>query len=254
MNESSQTPEAAGVAPEETALKDRSTLAVVLDVFFAPSKAFAAHAVRPRILLPLIFMIILIAAASYLTTPYQAQMQLDMLSQSSSLPPEFLEQARQDAENPSPWTGTIGGPVVIIIITLIEALIALFLGKVIFGGDAKFKAIWGVGLLAALIPSLGGLLRLPLVFAQDTLLVSIGPAALLAGKDFTSFMYLFLYFLDLFAIWGIIVGGIGYAAVFGISRGKGYAVAIIATGLLTIVGATLQWLSMGLTGVETSFF
>ena len=167
MNESSQMPDAVGVSPEEVALKDRSTLSVILDVFFAPSKAFAAHAARPRILLPLIIMIILIAAASYVSTPYQAQMQLDLLSGSSSLPPEFLEQAREDAENPSPWGGTIGGPVAILIITLIEAAIALFLGKVIFGGDAKFKAIWGVGLLTALIVSFGGLLRLPLVMAQE---------------------------------------------------------------------------------------
>jgi hypothetical protein len=249
MNEPTQMPDAGGAA-----VQDRSTFAVILDVFFSPAKAFATHAARPRILLPIIIMLILIGAASYLSTPYQAQMQLDMLSQSSSLPPEFLEQARQDAENPSPWGGTIGAPVVILLITLIEAAIALFLGKVIFGGDAKFKAIWGVGMLTALIPSIGGLLRMPLVFAQDTLLVSIGPAALLAGKDFTSFMYLFLYFLDLFAIWGIIVAGIGYAAVFGISRGKGYTIAIIATGLLTVFGATVQWLLMGLGGVETTFF
>jgi len=116
-----------------------------------------------------------------------------------------------------------------------------------------FTPIWGVVLLADLIAMVGGVLRSLLIVAKDSIYVSLGPAALLPGKDFTSILYAILYYTDIFAIWSVIVAGFGYAAIFGISRGKGMTISVVlwAIGILVAVGGQLVGLSYA--GVEVSF-
>jgi hypothetical protein len=254
MTEAQQSPGPADVAALSPDVKQKSTFGVLVDVFTAPTRAFEAFNAQPRVLLAIILLVVISAATGYLTAPYSAQLNAEILSQSSTLPPEYLEQTRQNAENPSLLQPVIGAPVVIIIVTLVEALVALFLGKLIFGGDAKFKTVWGVGLLSALIVAVGGLLRVPLIMAKDSMFVSIGPAALLPNKTFTSLAYLFFYYLDLFAIWAIIVAGIGYAVVFGFTRGKGYTVSVIVSVLMILIGMTFQYVGMAFAGVKTTLF
>jgi hypothetical protein len=113
--------------------------------------------------------------------------------------------------------------------------------------------VWGVVLLANLIALVGGVLRSLLVVAKDSIFVSIGPAALMPGKDFTSILYAILYYTDFFAIWSVIVAGFGYAVIFGISRGKGMTISVVlwALGILFAVGA--QLIGFSFAGVDVSF-
>ena len=177
-----------------------------------------------------------------------------MLSQSTVIPPSQLEQMREEAKNPVLWKSYGFGWVPILIIGLLSALIALFMGRFVFGGEGAFKATWGVELLSGLIPLAGGLLKLPLVFAKESVMVSLGPAALMAGKDFTSIVYSFLFYTDFFAIWGIIVAGFGYAAVFGLSKGKGMTIAIAAYVIVISMMIGLTVVGLSFAGVDVSFF
>lgn len=231
----------------------RSIWAIIGDVFLAPTQAFESFKLKPTILVPLILIVLLGAISGGLTYKQNAQAQVDMLSSSTTLPPQALEQIRQQAQNPSPIGSTAGGAIVLPIITLIGALVAWFFGSFIFGKKAAYLHVWGVVLLADLIALVGAVLRSLLVVAKDSLFVSIGPAALMPGKDFTSILYAILYYTDFFAIWSVIVAGIGYAAIFGISRGKGMTISVViwALGILLAVGA--QWIGFSFAGVEVSF-
>jgi hypothetical protein len=228
----------------------KSIWSIMVGVFTSPAEAFQAYKQKPTIIIPIILVAILLAITGAATAKYGAILQYDMLKTSEMLPPAALEQMRQGIENPNYISAAIMGPIFLIIMGLIEALIAMFLGNVVFAGQSKFKPIWGVAILTALITAVGGLIRIPLVYAKGTMLVSIGFAALMPGKDFTSMLYAFLYFADVFAIWGVIVAGIAYSTIFGISRGKGMAISIIGFLILTIIGIGLQAMGLSLAGVE----
>ena len=231
----------------------RSIWAIVGDVFLAPVKAFDAYKLKPTIVVPLILTIILAALSGGI--PYQqgADAQVEMLGRSTTLPPQAMEQIRRQAENPSPVTSVIGGGIGLVVISLLGALLAWFIGSFIMGKKAKYSHVWGVEMLAGLIGLVGAVLRAILVVAKDDLFVSIGPAALMPGKDFTSILYSILYFADVFAIWSLIVAGIGYAAIFGFSRGKGIAVAVCVWLLSMIVFITMQVVGFSFAGVDITF-
>jgi len=238
---------------EAVPASSRSIWAIVVDVFAAPTKAFESFKQKPTIWVPLILIIVLAAISGGIPYKQNAQAQYDLLSQSTTLPPQFLEQARQDVESGSPWKGTIGGAIVFPIISLIVALIAWVFGSFIFGKKTPYLHVWGVTLLADLIGLVGAVLRTLLIVAKDSVFVSLGPAALMPGKDFTSILYTILYYTDIFTIWGVIVAGLAYATIFGLSRAKGMTISIIlwALVLLFVVGG--QVIGLSFAGVDVSF-
>lgn len=231
----------------------KSIWGIMVGVFTAPTEAFAEFKKKPTIIIPLIAILVLAGVAGALMAEYGAMMQYEMLKSSTVIPPQVLEEMRQDALDPNRLTTGLFGAIAMVILGVISALVAWFLGSVIFGKKSSFKAVWGVELVAGLIPMVGGLLRLPMVYAKGTMMVSYGLAALLPGKDFTSILYSFLYYTDIFAVWGIIVGGIGYAAIFGLSRGKGIAIAAIAFALFVVISIGLSAVGMAFAGVDITF-
>ncbi|MFH1374104.1 MAG: YIP1 family protein [bacterium] len=231
-----------------------SIWAIIAGVFTSPTEAFRQYQIKPKLIIPIIIIFIVTAVYGGLTAQYGAMTQYEMMKTSTVIPPQALEQMRQDAMNTGFLKGALITAAMIIVVTVLEALVVMFLGSVIMGGKAKFKAIWGVGLLGGLIFQIGNLLRLPLVFAKGTIQVSYGLAALFPDKNFTSIGYSLLYYLDIFAVWGIIVTGIGYAAVFGISRGKGISVAAIVSLLFIMLLLGLTAIGMSFAGVEITLF
>jgi len=231
----------------------RSIWTIVGDVFLAPVKAFDAYKLKPTIVVPLILTIVLAALSGGLPYKQGAEAQIEMLSTSTTLPPPVLEQMRQSAENPSPISSTLGGGIGLVIISLLGALLAWFIGSFILGKKAKYSHVWGVEMLAGLIGLVGAVLRSLLVVAKDDLFVSIGPAALMPGKDFTSILYSIFYFADVFAIWSMIVAGVGYAAIFGFSRGKGIAVSLTVWLVSIIIFVSMQLIGLSIAGVKVTF-
>jgi hypothetical protein len=231
----------------------RSIWAIIGDVFLAPVKAFDAYKLKPTIVVPLILIILLGAISGGLPYRQNAQAQIEMLSKSTTPDSPVVKGMIQQSEDPGPIGGMIGGAIVLPLVTLIGALIAWVAGSFILGKKAAYSHVWGVVLLAELIAMVGRVLTVLLVLAKDSIFVSIGPAALLPGKDFTSILYGILYYTDVFAIWSVIVAGLGYAAIFGASRSKGMTISIIlwAIGILFAVGGQLFGLSFA--NVDVTF-
>jgi len=244
-----------GMTPAQAGGHEQSSIwKIIVGVFSGPGAAFADFNQKPRIWITLILIIILGGAAAVLMMPYSAKVQYDIVSQSTTIPPQALEGMRRDAENPNLVSGGIVGGVILVVMSLIGALLAWGIGSFIMGGNSTFKKIWGVALLGGLIPAIGGLVRIPLVIAKGSMYVSLGPAALMPGGDFTSVLYMLFYYLDAFMIWGLIVTGIGYAVIFNISRGRGIFTAVIAALIIIGFSLGLQIIGMSFAGVKMSFF
>lgn len=232
----------------------KSIWGIIGDVFFSPAQAFEAFKQKPTIWVPLILVAVMGATAGFLLAEVSGIDQYEMMKTSTTLPPVALEQMRQGIDDPNQIGGAIGGALVMPIITVVSALLAWFIGGFLFGGKkVKFTEIWGVGLLAALIPTAGGLIRVPMAIAKGTAQVSIGPAALLQQTDYVSILRFIFMFTDVFAIWSLIVISFGYSAIFGFSAGKGAAVAIINWLVMTSLGIGLMMFGLSFAGVEIRF-
>ena len=246
-------------APEASAgatvTPKKSICSIIANVFLAPAQAFADFKPYPRILVPLILTVILGALMAAVPAKYNAMLQVEIMQKSTTLPPAVVEQMRQGIEDPKYVQAAILGGVLVVVIGIISALICWALGGFIMGGQKTgFKSVWGVELLAGLIPMLGGVLRAILIIIKGNAHVSFGLAALFPHMSYTSFMYLLMTFLDIFAIWSIIVAGIGFAIIFGLSRGKGIAVSAISWIIVMGAFLGLQMVGMMLAGVEVTFF
>jgi len=252
MNE--MTPNDPMVTTDGSVENTRSIWSIMMGVFSSPTQAFADYARKPQIWIPLLVTVVIVVISTLPVVEHAAKMQYEMMKTSTDLPPAALEQMRADAENPNLATSLLGPAFGIIFAVLVSTLVAWFIGGFIFGGQSRFKPIFGVTLLGSLISVVGGLVRVPLVLAKESMYVSIGLAAMMPGKDFTSMLYSFLYYLDFFAIWSIIVTGFGYAIIFGLSRNKGIAISAVSSLLIVVImiGMTSLFISMG--GVKISFF
>jgi hypothetical protein len=232
----------------------RSIWAIIGDIFFAPINALEDFKKKPTWVVPLIVCLILMVIAAGLPYKQNSIAQYDLLKTSTTIPPAAIEEMRVQAQNPNPVWSVIGGPIGFTVVSLICALLAWVFGSFIFGKKTLFSHVWAVALLTGIIPTLGAAIRSVLIVVKNSINVSIGPAALMTGKDFTSFMYTVLYYADIFAIWGVIITGLGYAAIFGLSRGKGMTISIVIwiLGVLVMVG--FQQFGLSMAGVKTSFF
>lgn len=227
---------------------------IMMGVFFGPVEAFQSNKNRPRIIVPLIALLVLLVIAVIPQTPYQAKQQVDLLSKSTTIPPQVLEQIEQRAADASPVQGVITACIIVVILGVVGALVAWFIGSFIMGGEATFKQMWSTGILGGLITMFGAIIRMLMVLAKGDMSATIGLAALFPNKDFTSIFYSLLFYFDLFAIWAIIVTGIGYGIVLGISRGRGIVTALIWYVLFSIIMIGLSSFGLTMAGVEITFF
>ena len=121
------------------------------------------------------------------------------------------------------------------IFALIQAGILTFVFSVLMGGGARFRQYLAVIAHASLIGALGQLASLPLILQKQDLRAGINLGALLPNGDPESFAYQFLTGLNVFMIWGLVVTGVGVAA---INRkiSVGTAVGVLLAIFLVIVG------------------
>lgn len=239
---------------EATGADGAGIWSILLGVVTAPGQAFAAFNRKPSLLVPLIIAVILMAIVSGAYAPYQTRASYEVMKQSPNVPPEILRGIELQMSGNNFALSALTGGIWAVIITVIVALIAWMIGNFFFGGTTGFKKVWGVTLLGGLIVSAGKILMLPLVIAKDSIMVSLGPAALYPAKSITSIFYVMLMYLDVFAIWSVIVTGIGYAAIYGFARGKGITISVIVTVISMAVMLGFSILGMSFAGMDVHFF
>ncbi len=234
-----------------------SIFEIIPRVVSAPSEAFAAINEKPRILIPLLILIIIVALASVLPVEQQSQLQYQIMSQSSKMPDNVIEQMREQANNVTMAgriSSAVGGAIMVVLFSVLGALVIWFMGSFIMGGQSTFKRIWSVGLLASIIGGVGMLAKSIGIVLTNNGYFSLGPAAFFPNMDATSIFFIVLMMLELVTLWSLYLAGIGYGIIFGISRGKGIAISYISFAIFAGLGILLQVVGMSFAGVELTLF
>ena len=221
----------------------------VMGVFLSPGETFEDIARRPTILAPLLLLFVVQATVTYLVTPAQGQ-DAALFTENSSLLQRLSEEQRaqiiEDQRNPSSTTRmvtAVAAPVVILVFMLIFALLYWGVGNLL-GGQPTFKKVLSMLLFASMIGLVAGsLIKLPLVLSKNTLAgVTFGPAMFMPDLAITSARYRLFAIFDLFALWGVVVTGIGFAKVAKISTAAAMTTSIIFFAIISALGYVIAGL------------
>ncbi len=231
----------------------------VIGVWFSPGETFAEIGRAPRVLVPMLVLMVLGSVASYLL--------IERLTVRGFFSPQFeqavangqMSQEDADKRLEAMTTGPAGAftkwsfPVIGLLQYPVTALILVGLAKLIsmlMGGENTFKPLFSVSLYAllgtAIISSIvfvAVIYLKPVEEIDVNNLVGSNLAALLGlafGKDgLPKFVMALTRWIDLFGIWLIALLAIGYAAVtrrmksssFGMALGGIYAVVALIAAL-----------------------
>ncbi len=217
----------------------------ILEVFYKPTEFFNELKNEPKILVPYVFFTLVVFTSLFLLQDLIVQMQVSS--------PQFVEQMEKSGQAVTPELISIMkistlvlGTISFSLYPLIVAAFALFFGNFIFAGKSNFKSLLSVSLYGGILFMLGGLAVVPMMLAKGSMMVSFSLAVLVTNLGIESIPYVALSKISIFHIWEIMVVGIGFSTLYNFPRNKGYLLAVLSVGLLSIF-------HIGLTAVGAMF-
>lgn len=201
------------------------------EVFYNPSGFFTRLKDDPKVLVPYVVGFIMIAVIVVSLWGLIADAQLEEMKKRALDNPNIP--ANIDPAKMKPWI--IGGGIFAWSLgPLIAAALALLFGNFVMAGRATYKQLLSIMCYGEIIYLLGGLLMAPLMLYKETMYISLSAAALVP-PDPQSFVWVLLSKINLFLIWEIIAVGIGLSIFYGFPRNKGYLLAVLSMGMISIL-------------------
>jgi hypothetical protein len=214
-------------------------------VFVSPSEFFGKLKDEPKIIVPLVALFVLSALLVAATWRYTAQLQIDQVSRMAQRGIPVGEIPTIDSLH---WRSYLGS-FVLLLPPFICAALALFAGNVLMGGRAGYKHLLSIMLYGDILWAVGNLLKVPLIWAKNSLAVGFSLATLVADRGAASPLFIALDRVGVFYVWEVVVVAIGIAAVYGFSKSKAYTVAIISLVIPTLLIIGLTWVGTAVAGL-----
>ena len=190
--------------PEIPALPAR-----LAQVVFSPGALFERLRERPVWLGALLTLVVLSLAANLLI-PEELIRQLVMEQMPDNADPSAVETALRVA-----GILRLIGPIVFPpLLAVFLAAVVLLIYNLIAGGEASFAQAMSATSHVLFIPTLGGLLTVPLMLAAGDAQVTLGFHLLVPGLGSEGFAYNFLHGLNFFGIWAAVVLGIAVSRIY----------------------------------------
>ncbi len=225
-------PPAAGPQAETETV---GSLRGLVDVFYRPTELFQGVRNRPRVLIPLLALLIVVAVFFLALGDMLVQMQLEMPQVRNQLELQGMWPPGEQIRTVMKIQTLAGGTLAMVLGPLLTALLALFFGNFVMAGNARFKQVWSVMLYGAFLYAVGMLVLIPLALAKGSVMVSLSLAALVPNLGPQHVLYVALSKVGVFNIWEIIVVGIGLSIIYDMPRNKGYLLSVLSVGLLSIL-------------------
>ncbi len=201
---------------EVSVSQDMGLVKRIIGVFLSPSATFAAVRQRPNWLVPAIIIVLISLGQVHLMKPViQKEQQTRIIEkmEEKGVPQEQIDNTLEKSMKAMNYTIYPTVVIVTFINFLIGAAIWFFVGRTILGADVKYAQMLGVNVYRYFITTLGGLIKLPIILAKQTLNVHFSLATFLPDAQKETFLYKFLAQVEVFNIWSIAVLCIGIAVV-----------------------------------------
>jgi len=229
MNPEINLPPQPAVAATETA--PQNFFNRLVGVWFSPGATFTEIGRAPRILLPVLLVMILTSLASYIVTnrigyEKMVRRQIEAMAAKGFIPQDKVEEiVNQSVTGPAATRGKIQGmvtpPLAALVIMLITAgLLKLF--TLIVGAETTFKRLLAVTAYTSLALGLIKIVLTVLVFyikdpdeidMFNPIGSNLGAILVLTGAGLSKYLTALASWIDIFVIWQIALLSIGTAAV-----------------------------------------
>jgi hypothetical protein len=222
------------VTPTAPATKDSMlSLKGLAEVFYNPRAFFTKLIDQPKILVPY-----LVLGVLYLVTFYFAR---DLVWDMISTSPKFIEQTQNSPASMEQirkftlvWF--VGGTwLAMMVAPLLAALLGLFWGNFVFAGKATYSQLLSIMLFGEVIYAVGAVINLGLALIRGSLGASLSLGVFAAGQGLDSLAFVALSKIAVFLIWEIIAIGIGMSILYKTKASRGYVLAILSMGMLSIL-------------------
>ncbi len=178
-------------------------------VIFSPGALFERLRERPVWLGALLTLVVLSIGANLLI-PEELIRQLIMEQMPDNTDPSAAETALRFA-----GIMRLIGPIVAPpLLAVFLAAVVLLIYNLLAGGEASFVQAMSSTSHVLFIPTLGGLLTVPLILAAGDAQVTLGLHLLVPGLDSEGFAYNFLHGLNFFGMWAAVVLGIAASRIY----------------------------------------
>lgn len=179
----------------------------ILLIFWEPKETFRSLKAQTHwldIVIPLILVMAMVITATKLVNPITLKDVKAMITQSEKLSDEqkTLVLERVEKQQNSPWK-YVGIVISLVIKVLVVAGVFSIVNNFIFAGEARFIQALAVTAYVNLIDIVGWAVRLPLIFARETIRIYTGPGLFI--EESKTFMFNFLAGLDVFAFWKVVL-------------------------------------------------
>lgn len=233
--------------------KEMGVFKRIINIFMEPSKVFKSVAQKPKVLIPIVFIIlgfILLAVPKVsLMEEYTRQTYEKLYGSEQFMKTQKItkEQANASIEQTVGFSKIMSfvGPLFMLIMILIQTLVFFGLFK-LFKGVGTFMQTFAVLTYSYLINLLGEVVRTINVIISTNVEVT-NSLALLLPNDKTNYLFNFLNGLDLFGLWAFLVAALGLSIVHKVSSRKAYIWVISLCVLFVAISAaftTLQAVNM----------
>jgi hypothetical protein len=224
--------------------KEMGAFTRMMNIFLAPRQAFESIDRKPDWLIPLVIILLVMVVFTIQIMPIVMPIQMEkqrVKMEERGMSADQIDQAMSMGEKTGKIIGPIAGVVTYAIILLLISGIVLFVGNILMGGKTTFKKIFSVVTYSSLIGTLNQILVLPIILSKKTAEVHFSLATFLPVDNAETLMYQFLKKFDLFAIWSLIVMGIGIAVIYRFTTKK--SMTMVTALYVVYMAISLAWFS-----------
>ncbi len=240
--------------PAEPQEEKMGFLARISGIFFEPKKVFTFLNSKPSWFGAFLLVLLIGVVVAQITLPQNLSLQKEIVSQSTriSSTPGVLEKMTEITTGKRIQTA-IGEVIRVLIGLILLTSFVYFLCNIILGGDSSYKKVLSIVTYTSFVPTLGAILKTPLILAKNSADVQTSLALLMPGGDFTKIRYMLLGAFEVFSIWQIILIAIGITVLYKFSMTKAFIATFIGWAILVFIGVGLGVLGMSVSGIPVTW-
>ncbi len=217
----------------------------IVNVFFNPEKTFRSFGETVTwkdIWLPILLLVVVSMVTVQLTHPIQMKESRQMISRMENLSEQQREAMiqRLSVEKP-PLQNLILGGITPVVGAFFMAVFFMFMGNFFGGGYAKYLTLAAVSLHISMVDILASIIKIPLIIAQETMMIHTSLAVLFDKFDLSNIWFRIAMQADIFKIWKWILWIIAFKVIYHYSTKK----AFVLTGIIWLLGALITIIIQG---------
>jgi len=233
MNADTAGAEIAGGSGISTEAPSKSAVGTLIGVFTEPRQTFAALAAKPRILAPILVLVVfqllfglILAQSGVMKNDAIAKME------AKNPPQEQIDAVNRMMDSPVKYVFAVTGPIVVVFALLIGAALLYFMANLMLGARLRYLHYLCIAAYGAVVGIVDQVVRMGLAVSRGTLQVHMGVGAFL-GEELSPLLRVLDTVTDPLLLWAVAIQALGVAVM--AKKGFGFGLLAVLPGTLLMV-------------------